>query len=190
MGGEPDRRGPCRTSERWQHHVPIQHLGNSHQDPWFSKVAEGWPVSLPANGTDVEPFGESSVTINVTPPNGTEPVMLGPSTFASQTETEQDPVSTRFRCACQPRPPSPTAWRCWMLSSTGGMPTAWVRNDGNDLSTLELSLSGLPQGWTTSGKPAWSSPRRGPGPSDFHSAVWRLGRHGTPHYGVHRSSAP
>ena len=39
-----------------------------------------------------------------------------------------------------------------MLSSTGGMPTAWVRNDGNDLSTLELSLSGLPQGWTTSGE--------------------------------------
>ena len=133
--------------------VPIQHLGNSHQDPWFSKVAEGWPVSLPANGTDVEPFGETSVTINVTPPNGTEAgdvgtlnlrISNGDGTGSSQ---HQIPVRMSAEAAI-----AYGVEGAWMLSTTGGMPTAWVRNDGNDLSTLELSLSGLPQGWTTSGE--------------------------------------
>ncbi len=133
--------------------VPIQHLGNSHQDPWFSKVAEGWPVSIPANGTDVEPFGETSVTINVTPPNGTEAgdvgtlnlrISNGDGTGSSQ---HQIPVRMSAEAAI-----AYGVEGAWMLSTTGGMPTAWVRNDGNDLSTLELSLSGLPQGWTTSGE--------------------------------------
>ena len=118
MGGEPDRRGPCRTPSGGNITVPIQHLGNSHQDPWFSKVAEGWPVSLPANGTDVEPFGESSVTINVTPPNGTEAgdvgtlnlrISNGDGTGSSQ---HQIPVRMSAEAAIA------HGVRGWMLSST------------------------------------------------------------------------
>ena len=132
--------------------VPIQHLGNSHQDPWFSKVAEGWPVALPANGTHVEPFGQSSVTINVTPPNETEAgdvgtlnlrISNGDGTGSSQ---HQIPVRMSAEAALSHGVEGP-----WYLSASGGMPTAWIRNNGNDLSTLDLSLGDLPQGWSTSG---------------------------------------
>lgn len=132
--------------------VPIQHLGNSHQDPWFSKVAEGWPVSLPANGTHVEPFGASSVIINVTPPNGTEAGDVGTLNLrisngdGSGSSQHQIPVRMSAETAI-----SHGVEGAWYLSDSGGMPTAWVRNDGNDLSTIELTLSGLPEGWTTSG---------------------------------------
>ena len=132
--------------------VPIKHLGNSHEDPWFSKVAEGWPVTLPANGTHVEPFGQSSVTINVTPPNGTEAgdvgtlnlrISNGDGTGASE---HQIPVRMSAEASLDHGVEG-----AWLVSTTGGMPTAWVRNDGNDLSTVELTVSGLPEGWTTSG---------------------------------------
>ena len=132
--------------------VPIQHLGNSPQDPWFSKVAEGWPVSLPDNGTHVEPFGSSSVIINVTPPNGTEAGDVGTLNLrisngdGSGSSQHQIPVRMSAEAAI-----SHGVEGVWYLSDSGGMPTAWVRNDGNDLSTLELTMSGLPEGWTTSG---------------------------------------
>ena len=120
--------------------VPLLHLGNSLQDPWFSKVAEGWPVSFPDNGTHVEPFGTSSVTINVMPPNTTEAgdvgtlnlrISNGDGTGSSQ---HQIPVRMSAEAAISYGIEGP-----WMVSENGGMPTVWVRNDGNDLSTLELT---------------------------------------------------
>lgn len=132
--------------------VPLLHLGNSQQDPWFSKVAEGWPVSFPDNGTHVEPFGTSSVTINVMPPNTTEAgdvgtlnlrISNGDGTGSSQ---HQIPVRMSAEAAISYGIEGP-----WMVSDDGGMPTVWIRNDGNDLSTLELTVNGLPEGWTMTG---------------------------------------
>ena len=132
--------------------VPLNHLGNSLQDPWFSKVAEGWPVTLPENGTHVQPFSPSSVTLHVMPPNGTESgdvgtlnlrISNGDGTGSSQ---HQIPV----RMTAEPSM-SHGVEGVWYVSEDGGMPTAWIRNDGNDVSTVELSLEGLPEGWSTEG---------------------------------------
>jgi uncharacterized membrane protein len=132
--------------------VPLLHLGNSPQDPWFSKIAEGWPVSFPENGTHVEPFGTSSVTINVMPPNATEAGDVGTLNLrisngdGAGSSQHQIPVRMSAEAAISYGIEGP-----WMVSNDGGMPTVWIRNDGNDLSTLELALSGLPEGWNTTG---------------------------------------
>ena len=39
----------------------------------------------------------------------------------------------------------------WKINDQGGMPTAWVENNGNDVAVLQLSVSGLPDGWTIQG---------------------------------------
>ena len=132
--------------------VPLLHLGNSIQDPWFAKVAEGWPVTIPANGTHVQPFSASSVTLNVVPPNGTEAGDVGTLNLrisngdGSGSSQHQIPV----RMTAEPAI-SHGVEGVWYVSEEGGMPTAWIRNDGNDLSTVELNLAGLPTGWTMEG---------------------------------------
>ena len=46
----------------------VEHLGNKATEPWFSKAGSGWNISYPDSGTTVQPFGNSNVTIFVTPP--------------------------------------------------------------------------------------------------------------------------
>ena len=117
---------------------------DSHQDPWFSKVAEGWPVSSRKHRCGA--FGETSAHQRHAA-NGTEAGDVGTLNLRISNETN------RIQSAPDSGAHVSEAHRlrrggAWMLA-TGGMLTALVRNDGNDLSTLELSLSGLPQGWTT-----------------------------------------
>ena len=46
----------------------VEHLGNLARQPWYSKAGEGWNISVPQNGDIIQPFGESTVTIFVSPP--------------------------------------------------------------------------------------------------------------------------
>ena len=39
----------------------------------------------------------------------------------------------------------------WKINDQGGMPTAWIENSGNDVAVLQMSVAGLPSGWTVEG---------------------------------------
>mgnify|MGYP001166819099 FL=1 len=127
----------------------VEHLGNLARQPWYAKAGEGWNISVPQNGAVVEPFGNTTVTIFVTPPEysvagevGVLRLRVSDGDGSGQT-IQEVPV----RVGASPSIDL-NAKGDWLLNSTlGGMPTAWVENNGNDLATLSLSVTGIPNGW-------------------------------------------
>lgn len=132
--------------------VPIDHLGNSPQSPWFAKVAEGWSVSVPSNGTHVAPFGASTVFLNVTPPHGTEAGDVGTVNVrisdgdGEGASTHSVPVRVSAAAGLELNNEG-----VWWLSPSGGMPVAWLENTGNDVARVEVTLSGQPTTWVVQG---------------------------------------
>ena len=39
----------------------------------------------------------------------------------------------------------------WKVNEDGGMPTAWLENNGNDVAVVQISVDGLPTGWLLNG---------------------------------------
>ena len=130
----------------------VEHLGNLARQPWYSKAGEGWNISVPQNGDSVEPFGESTVTIFVTPPEnavagevGVLRLRVSDGDGSGQTIQE---VPVRVGTT-----PSIDLYSKgdWLVNKTiTSMPTAWVENSGNDLAVLSITMSNLPTGWSAS----------------------------------------
>ena len=133
-------------------HVPLDHLGNSVQDPWFVKVAEGWSVSVPQNGSHVAPYGSSTVLLNVTPPNGTEAGDVGTVNLrisdgdGNGASEHQIPVRVAAAAGLEVRSEG-----AWWVSDNGGWPLVWANNTGNDVARIDLDVTGVPDGWTVVG---------------------------------------
>jgi hypothetical protein len=132
--------------------VPLDHLGNSLQSPWFAKVAEGWGVTAPLNGSAVSPYGASTVLLNVTPPNGTEAGDVGTVNLrisdgdGEGASTHVIPVRVAAEAGLIVQNEG-----VWWLSETGGMPVAWLENTGNDVARVEVTVSGHPATWELRG---------------------------------------
>lgn len=127
----------------------VEHLGNKATEPWFSKAGSGWNISYPDSGATVQPFGNSNVTIFVTPPENAIAgevgiIKLRISDGDGSGEVIQE-VPVRVGSAPEI---SLASTGNWMINSDGGMPTAWVENLGNDIATIEVQLVGLPNDWT------------------------------------------
>ncbi|RZD41981.1 MAG: hypothetical protein CXT70_03610 [Methanobacteriota archaeon] len=132
--------------------LTVQQLGNSPESPWFTKAGQGWMVEIPSNGSVIEPGQMSTITVFVTPPVESVAGEVGvlrlriSDSDGSGSIVEEIPV----RVGAAPNINIEHSG-IWMLSQTGGLPTAWVNNLGNDVSILQLSVSGLPSGWEVSG---------------------------------------
>ena len=128
----------------------VEHLGNLARQPWFSKAGEGWNISVPQNGDEVAPYGNSSVTIFVTPPDdsvagevGVLRLRVSDGDGSGQTIQE---VPVRVGTL-----PSIDIYSKgdWLVNSTlPSYPTAWVENTGNDLAILALNVANPPSGWS------------------------------------------
>ena len=128
----------------------VEHLGNLARQPWFSKAGEGWNITVPQNGNEVQPYGDTTVTIFVNPPNysvagevGVLRLRVSDGDGSGQTIQE---IPVRVGTS-----PSIELYSKgdWMVnSSIHSFPTAWVENTGNDLAILTISLSGVPSGWS------------------------------------------
>ena len=129
----------------------VEHLGNLARQPWYSKAGEGWNITVPQNGSTVEPYGTSTVTIFVTPPNnavagevGTLRLRVSDGDGSGQT-IQEVPV----RIGSSPSIELYTKGD-WLVNNTQqSMPTAWVENTGNDLAILGINIGGLPNDWIT-----------------------------------------
>ena len=130
----------------------VEQRGNSPSSPWFTKAGEGWNVTLPKNGTVVKPGEQTLVTFFATPPErslageiGVVRIRISNGDGAGQV-VEEVPL----RVGTAPKIEIGNAGY-WYVNENGGMPTAWIHNQGNDIAVLEIQLSASPDGWTTSG---------------------------------------
>lgn len=130
----------------------IEQLGNKATKPWFSKAGSGWNVSLPDSGELVQPYSTSTVTVFVTPPTGAIAGEVGILTLrisdgdGSGEVVQEIPVRIGAKSEILIASSGP-----WMVNQDGGMPTAWVENLGNDLASLNIKITGLPNGWSYMG---------------------------------------
>ena len=127
----------------------VEHLGNMATEPWFSKAGSGWNISYPNSGATVQPFGDSSVTVFVTPP---EDAIAGEVGIIKLRISDGDGSGeviqeVPVRVGSAPEIVLGSSGN-WMVNEQGGMPTAWVENLGNDIATIEVRLIGLPNDWT------------------------------------------
>ena len=128
----------------------VEHLGNLARQPWYSKAGEGWNITVPQNGDVVQPYGDTTVTIFVTPPIdavagevGVLRLRVSDGDGSGQTIQE---VPVRVGLSPSIELYSKGDWP--VNSSYESMPTAWIENTGNDLAILELNVNGVPNDWT------------------------------------------
>ncbi len=132
--------------------LQIEQLGNEATKPWFSKAGSGWNVSYPDSGDLMQPFSTSFLTLFVTPPVDSQAGEVGILKLrisdgdGSGEVIQEIPV----RVGAAPKLNIGHSGN-WMVNQQGGMPTAWVENQGNDVASLQIQVSGLPSGWTYSG---------------------------------------
>ena len=132
--------------------LTVDQLGNAPRAPYFAKAGAGWNLSYPEHGEIIQPFESTSVTVFVTPPEDAVAGEIGilklriSDADGSGSTIQEIPVRVGDA-------PNITLGHkgIWKINDQGGMPTAWVENNGNDVAVLQLSVSGLPDGWTIQG---------------------------------------
>ncbi|RJU98365.1 MAG: hypothetical protein DWC04_03655 [Candidatus Poseidoniales archaeon] len=130
----------------------VEQLGNHPEAPWFAKAGAGWPVQVPDNGQVVNPKESTTVTVFVTPPEdalagevGVLRIRISDGNGAGLI-VQEIPVRVGEEANI-----SLDHRGTWKVNEAGGMPTAWIENNGNDVAVMQLNLSGLPTGWVLNG---------------------------------------
>ena len=130
----------------------VEQFGNHPEAPWFAKAGAGWPIEVPENAKVVNPKQSTTVTVFVTPPEdalagevGVLRIRISDGNGAGQI-VQEIPVRVGEEANI-----SLDHRGTWKVNEAGGMPTAWIENNGNDVAVLQLSLSGLPTGWVLDG---------------------------------------
>ena len=132
--------------------LTVEQLGNAPRAPYFNKAGAGWNITYPDNGTVVNPNESTTVTIFVNPPEnalaGEIAILRIRISDADGSGSSVQDVPIRVGDA----PDITLAHKgVWRVNKDGGMPTAWVENNGNDVAVLQLGVADLPSGWTTIG---------------------------------------
>jgi hypothetical protein len=132
--------------------LTVQQLGNSPEVPWFTKAGQGWMVDIPSNGSVIEPGQMSTITVFVTPPTEAVAGEVGVLRLRISDWDGSGSIVEEIPVRVGAAPNINIEHRgIWLVSQTGGLPTAWVNNIGNDVSILQLNVNGLPSGWEVSG---------------------------------------
>jgi len=130
----------------------VNQLGNAPGAPYYNKAGAGWNISYPEKSDIVQPFESTTVSIFVSPPVdavageiGILKIRISDGDGSGSTIQE---IPVRVGNA-----PNITLGHkgVWKINDQGGMPTAWIENNGNDVAVIQLSVSGLPDGWTVQG---------------------------------------
>jgi len=132
--------------------LAVQQLGNSPEAPWFTKAGQGWMVDVPSNASIIEPGQMATITVFVTPPSEAVAGEVGVLRLRISDWNGAGTIVEEIPVRVGSAPNINIDHRgVWMISETGGLPTAWVNNLGNDVSILQLGVNGLPSGWEVSG---------------------------------------
>ena len=132
--------------------LTLQQEGNTPTIPYYAKASQGWPLEMPQFGAEVDPEGSTTLTVQVTPPEGllagtvgTVRILVTDSDGQGQS-FQEIPIRIGSAPEIQVSSDGP-----WFVNSNLGYPTAWINNSGNDLSPIDIEILNLPTGWTTIG---------------------------------------
>lgn len=138
--------------------IDIVQLGNAPSSPYISTQIvgqKGWEVEPPNTDFEMAPGETRRVSVSVTPPGNaihslTVDLILRIRDADGSGLTEISiPVrveATRsFTLDGDPN---------WMITEEGGYPLGWVQNTGNAATSINLSVIGLPEGWSQTGPPS------------------------------------
>ena len=135
-------------------HIIVEQKGNSPSTPYFTKAGQGWNVTLPEIGSEIEPGSTGVITITVTPPVdavagevGVLSIRISNGNGAGQIIEE---VPVRVGSAPGIALDSKVSWM--VRQDVASWPTAWIENTGNDVAIMSISIPNLPTGWVISGK--------------------------------------
>lgn len=134
--------------------IIIEQKGNYPAAPYFAKAGQGWNVTLPNNGPEIDPGQSGMITINVTPPSdavagevGVLSIRISNGDGAGQIIEE---VPVRVGSAPGITIDSNGPWK--VRQGVASWPTAWIENTGNDVAIMDLSILNIPSGWTLTGE--------------------------------------
>ncbi|MCS5532657.1 MAG: FG-GAP-like repeat-containing protein [Candidatus Poseidoniaceae archaeon] len=132
--------------------LTVQQLGNSPEAPFIFKAGQGWMVDILSNSSVIDPGQMSTVTVFVTPPTEAVAGEVGVLRLRISDWDGSGSIVEEIPVRVGAAPNINIEHRgVWLLSETGGLPTAWVNNLGNDVSILQLNVNGLPSGWEVAG---------------------------------------
>ncbi|MBT5593918.1 MAG: hypothetical protein HOJ60_00065 [Euryarchaeota archaeon] len=132
--------------------LTIDQLGNAPRAPYIVKAGAGWNISYPEHGEVVQPFQSTSVVVFVIPPENAVAGEIGILQIRISDADGSGSTIQEIPVRVGDAPNLTLDHRgVWIINDNGGMPTAWVENNGNDVAVLQLGVSGLPSGWTIDG---------------------------------------
>ena len=132
--------------------LTITQQGNTPSAPWFSKAGDGWNISLPVNAESISPGESTQIVVFATPPEDSIAGQIGVIRLrisdgdGSGLVIEEVPM----RVGSAPGIVLDSNGD-WLLSTQGGLPTAWIENTGNDVAVVAIDLLSIPTGWTLTG---------------------------------------
>jgi hypothetical protein len=134
-------------------HISVEQMGNNPSVPYFTKAGQGWNLTLPDFGSEIEPGNTGMITVTVTPPANAVAGEVGVLSIrisngnGAGSIVEEVPV--RVGSAPGITLDSKGSWM--VRQDVASWPTAWIENTGNDVAIMNLSVPNLPTGWTMSG---------------------------------------
>ena len=130
--------------------LELIHEGNGHEIPYFAKAGAGWNITLPNAGDVVEPYGTTSFTVFVQPPENAIAGEVGVMRIRITGDDLNGKIVEEIPLRVGAAPQLEIDHRgAWNVNTAGGYPTAWIVNQGNDVALITLDVNGLPDGWTT-----------------------------------------
>lgn len=133
--------------------ILVEQKGNNPTQPYFAKAGQGWNVTLPDFGPEIDPGNSEIISINVTPPSdaiagevGILSIRISNGNGAGEV-VEQVPI----RVGSAPGIDVGSSGYWMVRQNTASWPTAWIENIGNDVAIMDLSISNLPTGWVLTG---------------------------------------
>lgn len=133
--------------------IVVEQKGNNPSEPYFTKAGQGWNVTHPDSGPEIDPGNSGFVTIFVTPPIDAVAGEVGVLSIRISNGNgdgqiiEQVPV----RVGSAPGIVMDSAGPWKVRQGTASWPTAWIENTGNDVAIMEVTIPNLPSGWTLTG---------------------------------------
>jgi hypothetical protein len=131
--------------------VELTQLGNLASQPFITGSIYGWNVTFPDNLPEFQPFSSAEVTIFVTPPADAMAGEVGELVLIAQDGDGLGEVQSAIPLRVGvDESVFITTSGTWKVSSAGGMPLAWISNDGNTLANVAFALEEIPLGWQLS----------------------------------------
>ena len=130
--------------------LQLVHTGNAYETPYFSKSGAGWNITLPTTASSVAPFETVSFVVFVEPPQDALAGEIGVLKIRITGNDTSGMIEEEIPVRVGAHPQIAIDHRStWKVNEQGGMPTAWIENQGNDIAILALDIPNLPEGWST-----------------------------------------